>query len=89
MSFPALEWLTDASGLKARVTLLGNSRAMVENHTGILEFTEGVIRLKTRGGTLRFEGSGLTLTEVRPDALTVRGAIDRIILPTGKEEDDA
>ena len=87
-SFPALEWLGDAAGLKYRLVLCGNTRAMVENHTGILEFGDGLIRLKTRGGVLRFEGSGLTLTEVRPGALCIRGAIFKILLD-GKGENDA
>lgn len=71
------------------MTLLGHTRAMVENHMGILEFTSGVIRLKTRRGTLVFEGSDLTLTEVRPGALSIRGSIGRIVLAGGKEQEDA
>ena len=88
-TFPALQWLTDATGLKYRVTLLGNACAMVENHLGILEFGDEVIRLKTRKGVLVFEGAGLLLTEVRPDALSIRGAINKIVLPSGKEGEDA
>jgi sporulation protein YqfC len=88
-TFPALEWLSDATGLQYRITLLGNTRALVENHAGILEFTDAVIRLKARGGTVAFEGAELLLSEVRPGALSIRGAIERIVFLTGKGPKDA
>lgn len=84
--FPALEWLEEASGSQPRVMLAGGRRAMIENHTGILEFDEGRVRLMTRQGVLTLTGQGLMLAEVRPDALTVRGLIFTVELPTAREE---
>ncbi len=79
--FPALEWLDEASGALPRVTMAGGRRAMIENHAGILEFDENQVRLLTRQGVMTLRGRDLTLSEVRPDALTVRGQIGSVELP--------
>ncbi|MDL2206675.1 YabP/YqfC family sporulation protein [Eubacteriales bacterium OttesenSCG-928-N13] len=86
--FPALEWLEQASGSQPRVMLAGGRRAMIENHTGIIEFDEQRVRLMTKQGVLTLHGQGLMLAEVRPDALTVRGIITAVELPSAQEEDE-
>ena len=71
---PALAWLSDLSGRTARITSIGGHSLLVENHCGILEFTQERISLATRCGTIDVSGSGLSLTEVRRDALvTIEG----------------
>ncbi len=85
-AFPALEWVEEASGTQPRLLLAGGKRAMIENLTSIIEFSEEKIRLMTRSGPLTLIGSGLLLTQVRPDALTVRGHIRLIELPAGGDE---
>ena len=89
-SFPALEWLEEATGSQPRLMLAGGRRAMIENHTGILEFTQCCVRLMTKQGVLTLRGSGLMLSQVRCDALTVRGRIESIELPArcGEDEDE-
>ena len=81
---PALEWLCDLSGRSARVTSIGNRSLLVENHCGILEFTQEKISLATRCGTIDVAGSGLSLSEVRRDALVIRGEIRHVDLPCGE-----
>ncbi len=83
-AFPALEWLDEASGQLPRIILAGGRRAMIENHTGVVAFTEDCIRLMTRQGVLTITGANLLLSEVRPDALTVRGDIQAVQLPAPK-----
>ena len=80
-SRPALDWVEDVSGRCARATAIGSRSLLVENHTGILSFTSGCVRLATGGGSICVTGSGLTLCEVRPGALIVRGDIHRVDLP--------
>ncbi len=80
-AFPAMEWLEEAAGALPRLMLAGGRRAMVENHTGILEFSPTCVRLMTRQGVLSIRGTSLLLTQIRPDALTVRGEIQAIELP--------
>ena len=78
---PALEWLWDAAGTQPRATLSGNRRALIENHAGILEFTPERVRLAAGRGEIRVTGSALTLAEVRPRSLIVRGRIESVTLP--------
>lgn len=80
-SLPALEWVEDAAGQCARATAIGSRSLLVENHTGILCFTRDCVRLNTARGPLCVTGTGLSLSDVRPGALIVRGSISRVELP--------
>ena len=77
----ALLWPRDLSGRCARATAIGSGRLLVENHTGILELTDTRVRLATGDGPITVTGRGLSLCEVRPGALIVKGAIQRVDLP--------
>ena len=83
---PALEWLKDAADGAPRATLVGRDWALVESHTGILEFTPECVRLEARGGEIAVRGAELQLEEVRADALIVRGRIDALLRPSAGEE---
>lgn len=78
---PALEWLRDVSGRAARVTAIGSRRLLVENHRGIIEYSDDTVRLSTACGALTVHGHWLALCEVRPNALIVRGCILRVEFP--------
>lgn len=78
---PALEWLQDMSGRCPRATAIGSHSLLVENHTGILAFTESQVRLDSRAGAMCVLGSNLSLSDVRQGVLIVRGDIRRVELP--------
>ena len=78
---PALEWAEDISGRCARLTAIGSRQLMVENHRGILSFSDRSITLDTGCGMIGITGSGLYMTNVRPNALMVHGEIRQIQLP--------
>ena len=78
---PALEWLSDVSGRAARATAIGNRRILIENHTGIQDFTDEEVRLSTTSGLLCVRGRDLSLCEVRENALIVHGCIRQVDLP--------
>ena len=80
-NLPGLEWVEDAAGRCVRATVVGNRSLLVENHTGILGFTGEAVRLDTARGPLCVTGSDLTLRDVRPGTLVVRGNIERVDLP--------
>lgn len=77
----ALEWLGDVSGRTARATAIGSRRILIENHTGIRDFTDETVTLSTAAGPLCVHGSDLELCEVRENALIVHGRIRRVDLP--------
>lgn len=78
---PALEWTAQALGRTARIIVLGSRRMMVENHLGILDFSDTCLRLNSLKGVITIEGRNLTLRDVRKDALIVIGDIHRVQLP--------
>ncbi len=88
---PALEWTEDLSGGCARVTAVGGRSLRVENHTGVLELSETRVVLNTRRGPLCAEGRDLTLCDIRPGTLVIRGDIRRVDLPCkgGASSDEA
>ncbi len=78
---PALEWLSDISGRAARATAIGSRRILIENHTGIQDFTDECVQLSTAAGQLCIHGRNLSLYEVRENALIVHGVIRQVNLP--------
>lgn len=77
----ALVWSRDLSGRCARTTAIGSDRLLVENHTRILALTDTCIRLATGGGDITVTGRNLSLCEVRPGALIIKGELARVDLP--------
>ena len=78
---PALEWISDLSGRAARATAIGSRRILIENHTGIQDFSDELVRLSTANGPLCVRGRDLSLCEVRENALIVHGCIRQVELP--------
>lgn len=78
---PALEWICDLSGKTARITSIGSRMLLVENHCGICRFSQDQIILGSHCGCIEVLGSGLSLEEVRRDALVIRGSIRDVKLP--------
>ena len=77
----ALVWSRDLTGRCARATAIGSDRLLVENHTRILTLSDTCIRLATGSGDITVTGQTLSLCEVRPGALIVKGALERVDLP--------
>lgn len=82
----ALEWPRDLAGRCCRATAMGSNRLLVENYTGILELTEGRVRLSTGSGPMTIEGGGLQLCEARRGTLIITGQLKRVELPCGGGE---
>ncbi|NLF27893.1 MAG: hypothetical protein GX592_08340 [Clostridiales bacterium] len=76
-----LSWLEDLSGREVRVTAVGAGRALIENHTGILEYSPARVLVRCPKGTVAVNGRELMLREVRKNALIVAGAIDSVEFP--------
>ena len=78
---PALEWISDVTGRSPRATAIGSRRILIENHTGVQDFSCELVRLSTANGPLCVHGRDLSLCEVRENALIVHGCIRRVDLP--------
>ncbi|MDK2895742.1 MAG: hypothetical protein PWQ98_1869 [Moorella sp. (in: firmicutes)] len=73
-----LELPADAVLDLPRLTLVGNSRLVVENHRGISEYQPDLVRLKLSTGELEIKGTGIILREIKPDAIALEGTIQSL-----------
>ncbi|BCV20569.1 sporulation protein YqfC [Moorella sp. Hama-1] len=58
-----------------RLTLVGDSRLLLENHRGIVTYQPELVKLKISTGELAIKGKGLFLREIKPDAIALEGTI--------------
>lgn len=65
---------------KPRVILNGRSQVSVENHSGLLEYTTSLIRVRTFHGEVAVEGEGLTLSTMDQGVIEIAGRIDTVRL---------
>jgi len=61
-----------------KVTLVGNIYAVVENHLGIIEYTDVKVRINTRIGEYIIHGKNLRIKAIYCDAIVVDGQINSI-----------
>jgi sporulation protein YqfC len=60
---------------RSRITLVGASELMVENHRGLTEYTAARVVLKVPEGYLAIQGGELAIGAISPDMLTISGHI--------------
>lgn len=58
-----------------RLTLTGGSHLCVENHKGLLEYSEELIVVGLSRGSIRIRGRGLSLNAMEKDSVIIRGSI--------------
>ena len=61
-----------------RVVLRGNTSLLLENHKGVLEYSDNLIRLRTSIGTLSIFGKGMSLIRMGKHDLMLRGTIGSV-----------
>lgn len=61
-----------------RISIIGNLQFYVENHRGIIEYNDQVIRIGIRNGELVIKGSGLGIKNIYPHEILIEGTIENI-----------
>ena len=61
-----------------KLSALGNRRALIENHKGLLHCTEEMIAVRGRGLTLRVYGAELRIEAMDGSDLLLSGRLDRV-----------
>ena len=56
-------------------SLMGNDSLTIQNHKGLIEYTDTVIRLKTALGPLRIEGCDFLIKQLNQESLQLTGVI--------------
>lgn len=76
-----LEWLDGALPGRIHAEVCGSESLLIENYLCVAEFSPARVRVTAEKGILTAEGENLSLCEVRPGSLIVRGKIRAILLP--------
>lgn len=61
-----------------KFTIVGFDEMLIENYTGILEYEEFYIKIKTEIGNVNISGFNLGLEQVTEDDISVKGKIESI-----------
>ncbi|ADG83264.1 sporulation protein YqfC [Thermincola ferriacetica] len=61
-----------------KIIMVGNFQVIIENHKGILEYTDTLVRINTSIGEYAITGTDLSLRSILPDEISVEGKIDDI-----------
>ena len=60
------------------VEVMGDREFYMENHRGILSYSDEEISVSAEGTMIRIHGKGLELVSMSGEALRIRGAISRV-----------
>lgn len=74
----ALDLPEETMGGVPKVTMVGISHMLVENHMGIYEYTETGVRLNSKCGIIHISGRGLVMGELNHERLFITGCIDGV-----------
>ncbi|HZG75890.1 MAG TPA: sporulation protein YqfC [Paenibacillus sp.] len=79
------KWTTDMLDLPQdvvfdlpRVTMIGNMQLYVENHRGVLHFSETYLKLALTQGSMEIRGKQLSIRAILPEEVFIEGLIDEV-----------
>lgn len=61
-----------------KIVMIGSLQIYIENHKGILEYTNNRIRINTKNGVLRIIGKNLMLKNIVTEEIIVVGEINQV-----------
>lgn len=61
-----------------RITLVGNVQLTIENHRGVILYTDTHVRVAVARGEIVIAGQRLTLRSILPDEIIVDGTINNV-----------
>ncbi|WP_078428846.1 sporulation protein YqfC [Alkalihalobacterium alkalinitrilicum] len=80
------KFLTDQMELPAdvlmdlpRITMIGQIHIYIENHRGVLQFSNEELRLLLSQGQLLIKGEQFVIKTILPEELLLEGKIDKVI----------
>lgn len=62
------------------IKITGNREFIIQNHKGIIEYNDRVIRVKANPQNVSVYGSGLELKNISDNTLSIFGCIEKITL---------
>lgn len=86
-------WMTDKMELPAdvtmdlpRITMIGQLHIYIENHRGVLKFTNIELRLLLEQGQLIIKGNNFVIKTILPEELLLEGTIEQVIYINEKDK---
>ncbi|WP_078552777.1 sporulation protein YqfC [Bacillus alkalicellulosilyticus] len=80
------KWITEGMDLPAdvlmdlpRITMIGQLHIYIENHRGVLQFSNEELRLLLSQGQLLIKGEQFVIKTILPEELLLEGKIDQVI----------
>ncbi|WHY76173.1 sporulation protein YqfC [Neobacillus sp. WH10] len=65
-----------------RITMIGQIHVYIENHRGLLAFTDKELRLLLKQGQLLIKGKTFVIKTILPEEILLEGKIDQVIYLT-------
>jgi sporulation protein YqfC len=62
-----------------RITMIGQIHIYIENHRGLLAFSDKELRLLLKQGQLLVKGKGFVIKTILPEEILLEGKIDQVI----------
>lgn len=62
-----------------RITMVGQVHIYIENHRGLLGFSDGEVRLLIKNGQLLVKGKAFVIRTILPEEILLEGKIDQVI----------
>ncbi|WP_108669605.1 sporulation protein YqfC [Peribacillus acanthi] len=62
-----------------RITMIGQIHIYIENHRGLLAFSDKEIRLLLKQGQLLVKGNGFVIKTILPEEILLEGKIDTVL----------
>ncbi|MDQ0218261.1 sporulation protein YqfC [Peribacillus cavernae] len=61
-----------------RITMIGQLHIYIENHRGLLAFTDTEVRLMLKKGQLLIRGNEFVIRTILPEEIMLQGKIDQV-----------
>ncbi len=62
-----------------RITMIGHIHIYIENHRGLITFTDKELRLLLKQGQLLIKGKAFVIKAILPEEILLEGKIDQVI----------
>ena len=74
-------WMETVTSIKAPlIEIIGNRRVLIENHSGIKEYSSERITVKKQGGSISVTGESLQLAAITNERIIITGNISSVEL---------
>lgn len=82
----AKQWLLNKMDLPSdavmdlpRITMIGQLHIYIENHNGVLQFSDKELHLALKQGQLLIKGESFVLKTILPEEILLEGKINQVI----------